>query len=82
MQKGGTLHRGQLEVILAALAFAVSVPASKVLLADVGPREPKRSFEIDLEKQVRTLAGQMATYAPLTLEPSSHRSCSSSGSAR
>ena len=37
IEKGGSLRRGHLEVILAALAFAVSVPASKVLLADVAP---------------------------------------------
>ncbi len=38
-RRGGraTAHRYQLEVILAAAAFAASVPASKLLLADVAP---------------------------------------------
>ncbi|MFH1143408.1 MAG: DMT family transporter [Candidatus Eisenbacteria bacterium] len=36
-QTHGDLRRGQTEVIVAALAFAASVPATKILLADVSP---------------------------------------------
>jgi len=31
------MRKAQVEVVLAALAFAASVPASKLLLADVAP---------------------------------------------